>query len=132
MKTNNGQYHKILWNLNQICGGGGGLVTKSCPTLVTPWTVACRLLCPWDSPGKNTGVGCHFLLQSKHSRQPRKRWKKPYKYTANQYLIRKKQKTRKRSITCKGTESVIKSLPRKKAQSQMASLVNFTKHLENN
>ena len=25
------------------------------------WPV--RLLCPWDSPGKNTGVGCHFLLQ---------------------------------------------------------------------
>ena len=22
------------------------------------------LLCPWDSPGKNAGVGCHFLLQS--------------------------------------------------------------------
>ena len=22
-----------------------------------------RLLCFWDSPGKNTGVGCHFLLQ---------------------------------------------------------------------
>ena len=22
-----------------------------------------RLLCPWDSPGKNAGVGCHFLLQ---------------------------------------------------------------------
>ena len=22
-----------------------------------------RLLCPWDPPGKNTGVGCHFLLQ---------------------------------------------------------------------
>ena len=22
-----------------------------------------RLLCPWDSPGKNTGVGCHFFLQ---------------------------------------------------------------------
>ena len=21
------------------------------------------LLCPWDFPGKNTGVGCHFLLQ---------------------------------------------------------------------
>ena len=26
------------------------------------WTVA-RLLCPWNFPGKNTGVGCHFLLQ---------------------------------------------------------------------
>ena len=22
-----------------------------------------RFLCTWDSPGKNTGVGCHFLLQ---------------------------------------------------------------------
>ena len=22
-----------------------------------------RFLCPWDSPGKNTGVGCHSLLQ---------------------------------------------------------------------
>ena len=25
------------------------------------WTT--RLLCPWDSPGKNTGVGCRFLLK---------------------------------------------------------------------
>ena len=30
---------------------------------VTIWTVSCRLLCPWDSPGKNTGVDCHALLQ---------------------------------------------------------------------
>ena len=30
----------------------------------TPWTVArTRLLCPWDSPDKNTGVAWHFLLQ---------------------------------------------------------------------
>ena len=26
----------------------------------TPWT---KLFCPWNFPGKNTGVGCHFLLQ---------------------------------------------------------------------
>ena len=33
-------------------------------SFVTPWTVAPpRLLCPWDFPGKNTGIGCHFLLQ---------------------------------------------------------------------
>ena len=25
-----------------------------------------RPLCPWDSPGKNTGVGCHFRLQDTH------------------------------------------------------------------
>ena len=30
--------------------------------LVTLWTVAHRLLCPWDSPGKKVGVACHFLL----------------------------------------------------------------------
>ena len=24
------------------CGGGGGLVAKLCPTLATPWTVACQ------------------------------------------------------------------------------------------
>ena len=22
-----------------------------------------RLLCSWDSPGKNIGLGCHFLIQ---------------------------------------------------------------------
>ena len=29
----------------------------------TIWTVARQLFCPWDSLGKNTGVGGHFLLQ---------------------------------------------------------------------
>ena len=32
-------------------------------SFVTPWTVAPRILCQWDSPGKNTRGGCHFLLQ---------------------------------------------------------------------
>ena len=27
------------------------------------WVLSARLLCPWHSPGKNTGMGCHFLLQ---------------------------------------------------------------------
>ena len=31
---------------------------------VSLWTVAHQALCPWDSPGKNTGVGCHFILQA--------------------------------------------------------------------
>ena len=30
---------------------------------VTPETAATGLPHPWDSPGKNTGVGCHSLLQ---------------------------------------------------------------------
>ena len=37
-------------------------VAKSCLTLLRPpWTVAYQA--PWDFPGQNTGVGCHFLLQ---------------------------------------------------------------------
>ena len=36
---------------------------QSCPTLRPYRRQPTRLLCPWDSPGKNTGVGCHFLLQ---------------------------------------------------------------------
>ena len=33
------------------------------PLFATPGMVATRLLHPWDSPGKSTGVDCHFLLQ---------------------------------------------------------------------
>ena len=39
---------------------------QSCPTLdsLRPHRrQPTRLHRPWDSPGKNTGVGCHFLLQ---------------------------------------------------------------------
>ena len=38
---------------------------QSCLTPCDPvdWTKPAGLLCPWDSPGKDTGVGCHALLQ---------------------------------------------------------------------
>ena len=34
-----------------------------CPTLCDPMEALqpARLLCPWDFPGKNTGVGCHAM-----------------------------------------------------------------------
>ena len=34
-------------------------LTLLCPPGLQP----ARLLCAWNSPGMNTGVGCHFLLQ---------------------------------------------------------------------
>ena len=40
------------------------VVIPSCPTLCDP--MDCSLpgfSVHWDSPGRNTGVGCHFLLQ---------------------------------------------------------------------
>ena len=36
------------------------VVSNSVPP---PWTAVHQAPCPWDSPGKNTGVGCHVLLQ---------------------------------------------------------------------
>ena len=40
------------------------LVAKFCPILKRPHGLQpTRLLCPWDFPGKNTGVGYHFLFQ---------------------------------------------------------------------
>ena len=49
-------------------------VTQSCQTLLWPHgPYPARLLHPWDSPGKNTGVGCHALLQGIFLTQ----WSKP-------------------------------------------------------
>ena len=52
--------------LKKICCS---LVTKSCLTLCNPMDYSPRLLCPWDFPGENTGVGCHFLFQGIFSNQ---------------------------------------------------------------
>ena len=37
---------------------------QSCPTLCNPIDGSPPGSPPWDSPGKNTGVGCHLFLQS--------------------------------------------------------------------
>ena len=41
------------------------LCAQSYLTLCIPMDCiySARLLCPWDFPGKNIGVGCHLLLQ---------------------------------------------------------------------
>ena len=64
------------WFLSQLCHRPAGstgiekrkgthsvLVARSCTTLCDPHGQPARILCPWNFPGKNTGVGCHFLLQ---------------------------------------------------------------------
>ena len=46
--------------------GWAAVAAKSlqlCLTLCDPIRQPTKLPRPWDSPGKNTGVGCHFLLQ---------------------------------------------------------------------
>ena len=57
----------MLWHLKVKV-----LITQLCLDSLWPRGLEpTRLLCPWDSPGKNTGVGCHFLLQGNLSSRPR-------------------------------------------------------------
>ena len=50
----------------------------------TPCTIVCQALSPWDFPGKNTGVGCHFLLQGNFLTQGLKPGLLHYRQTLNQ------------------------------------------------
>ena len=46
-----------------IAAAAAAKLLQSCLTLQPHRLQPTRLPHPWDSPGKNTGVGCHFLLQ---------------------------------------------------------------------
>ena len=51
----------VTLNISKFCMHAQSF--QSCPTLGPYGLELARLLCPWDSPGKNAGVGCHALLQ---------------------------------------------------------------------
>ena len=50
-------------SLDACCASSLARSLHLCLTLRAHGLKPARLLCPWDSPGKNTGVGCHALLQ---------------------------------------------------------------------
>ena len=53
-----------FWFSFHYIPGCGCLVAKSCPILCNPMDCCpTRLFYPWNFPGKNTGVSCHFFLQ---------------------------------------------------------------------
>ena len=51
------------WSIRILLNWGSMSVAQSCPTLPPHGQGPARLLPPWYFPGKNSGVGCHFLLQ---------------------------------------------------------------------
>ena len=57
-------HHHWLHGVVCVCS-----VAQSCPTLYTPWAVACQAPLSIEFSSKNTGVGCQFLLQG--SSQPK-------------------------------------------------------------
>ena len=58
------QSDQYFQNVNGIDVCAHAQQLQSCLTLCYPIDYnPTKLLCPWDSPGKTTGVGCHFLLQ---------------------------------------------------------------------
>ena len=58
---------RSLWHQNYLHNNACVKSLQSCPydSLWPYGVLLARLLCPWDSPGKSSGVGCHFLLQGK-------------------------------------------------------------------
>ena len=48
-------------NKISLTGADGGLVTKSCPTLTTPWTVACQAPLSIEFPRQEYWGGLPFL-----------------------------------------------------------------------
>ena len=73
--TQGSNRHPLHWQAGSLPLGPPGKLSvdpaataakslQSCLTLCDPMDCSLpRLLRPWDFPGKNTGVGCHFLLQ---------------------------------------------------------------------
>ena len=49
------------------------LIAQSCPTLCDPMDPA-RLLCPWNSPGKNTRKGSHSLVITVYNEEKKKKY----------------------------------------------------------
>ena len=56
-------FHRKKKNTNNSAAAAAAKSLQSCPTLCDPRRQPTRLPRPWDSPGKNSGGGCHFLLQ---------------------------------------------------------------------
>ena len=54
--------NKIIYSVTAAAAAAAKAL-QSCPTLCDPIDGSPPGSCAWDSPGKNTEVGCHFLLQ---------------------------------------------------------------------
>ena len=82
-----------LIQLKQLSSSSSYLLNHfSCVQLcATLWTAAFQALCPWDSLGKNTGVGCHDFLQGIFSTQGSNLGLLPFKQFLYHWATRESQ-----------------------------------------
>ena len=61
------RFHRLIWLPGWLGGKESayqaGCVGSQLLSLQPYGLLPSRLLCPWNFSGKNTGMGCHFLLQ---------------------------------------------------------------------
>ena len=65
------------WNMTTAAAAASVVSDSSWPHGLQP----SRLLCPWDFPGKNTGAGCHCLLQEHDEPSPKSSCSKQWTFT---------------------------------------------------
>ena len=86
-----------------------GSVAQACPTLWPHGQKSTRLPCPLDSPGRNTAVGCHALLQGNEETQQRvmplrscqSRGRQVSPRRVRGHCARYSQKAEKRGLLCR-------------------------------
>ena len=87
-----------------------------------------RLPRPWDSPGKNTGVGCHFLLQCmkvkserevSQSHHPNSYWKHSHKWLKMDTGIRKVSYITKRTCYFRSLKGLSSQHPFSQRQEEL-------------
>ena len=76
------------------------MLSHSVPSdsLQPPGLSPTRLLSPWDSPDKNTGVGCHSLLQGILQSQESKQGLLPFRPGKPKRRTRESQKDKNRGV----------------------------------
>ena len=77
-----------IYSINCCCS-----VAKSCPTLLQPYGLAHQTPLSMGFPGKDTGIGCHFLLQGIFPMQGLKPGHLHYRWTPYHWATRETNTT---------------------------------------
>ena len=111
IKTSLLYFYSLRLPIPLIIGSSHAQSLQSCPkSLRSHGLQPARLFCPQDFPGKNTGVGCHFLLQGIFPTQGSS-LRLPVPFTEAFKYIKKKKNPVSRATAFLLTNSSLKFFP---------------------